>query len=73
MKKAKSKKWIQGAIKHPGALRRTAAKMGLVKKHQKLSNKDLQKLESKAKKSGNTTLARRVNLAKTLKKMRKRK
>jgi hypothetical protein len=36
---------------------------------QKLSNKDLSIMAKKAKKTGNTLLAKRVNLAKTFKKM----
>jgi hypothetical protein len=45
--------------------------MGLIKGDELLSSKDLAELKSKAKKSGNTLLMRRVNLAKTFKKMKK--
>jgi hypothetical protein len=69
--KGDSKNWIQGAIKKPGALRDTAKRMGLIKGDELLSSKDLDELKSKAKKSGNTLLMRRVNLAKTFKKMKK--
>jgi len=65
------KKWIQKAIKRPGALRRVARRLGLIKGDEKLSNEDLQKLKEHAKRTGNTRLLRQVNLAKTLKKLRK--
>lgn len=66
------KKWIQKAIKNPGALRRTARRLGLLKgKNDKLTQEDLRKLEAHAKRTGNTTLLRRVRLARTLKKLRK--
>lgn len=68
----KNSRWIQPAIKHPGALRRTAKRMGLVKGNEPLSASDLQALQNKAKKTGNTTLLRRVNLAKTLRRLRRR-
>jgi len=66
----KKKDWIQGAVKKPGALRSIARRMKLIKNSkQKLSNKDLSIMAKKAKKTGNTLLAKRVNLAKTFKKM----
>ena len=65
------KNWIQGAVKKPGALRATAKRMKLIKGKEKLSSKDLNIMAKKAKKPGNTKLSRRVNLAKTFKKMRK--
>lgn len=68
----KNNRWIQTAIKHPGALRRSAKRMGLVKGNEPLSTSDLQALQNKAKKTGNTTLLRRVNLAKTLRRLRGR-
>jgi len=67
---SKKKDWIQGAVKKPGALRATALRMKLIKgSKQKLSNKDLAVMLKKAKKTGNTLLTKRVNLAKTFKKM----
>ena len=66
-----NKKWIQGAIKHKGSLRASAKRMGLLKGDEKLSQSDLSKMASKAEKSGNTKLGKRVNLARTLKKMHK--
>ena len=67
---SKKKDWIQGAVKKPGALRTTAKRMKLIKgSKEKLSNKDLAVMLKKAKKTGNTLLAKRVNLAKTFKKM----
>jgi hypothetical protein len=69
--KGDSKNWIQDAVKKPGALRETAKRMGLIKGDELLSSKDLDELKSKAKKSNNALLMRRVNLAKTFKKMKK--
>jgi len=66
----KKKDWIQGAVKKPGALRSIARRMKLIKNSKdKLSNKDLSIMAKKAKKTGNTLLAKRVNLAMTFKKM----
>jgi hypothetical protein len=56
-------KWIQDAIKHRGALRKTATKKGLIKGDEKLSMTDLNKLE----KEGGKT-AKQAALAKTLRK-----
>tara|TARA_Y100001951_G_C11108051_1_gene165855 strand:- start:347 stop:565 length:219 start_codon:yes stop_codon:yes gene_type:complete len=71
MAKKKKKNWIPKNLKK-GALRATAKRMKLIKgSKQKLSNKDLSIMAKKAKKTGNTLLARRVSLAKTFKKMRK--
>ena len=67
------KDWIKGAVKKPGALRAIAEKRKLIKGKEKLSSSDLSKLGSKAKKSGNSLLAKRVSLAKTFAKMRKKK
>jgi hypothetical protein len=69
-KDASNDRWIQGAIRNPGALRRTAKRMGLIKGGEKLSETDLNKLASRARKTGDTTLMRRVNLARTLRKMK---
>jgi len=64
-KKKKSKKnWIQGAVKRPGALRK---KLG-VAKGKKISASQL----NKAAKSKNPTTRRQANLAKTFKKMNRR-
>lgn len=54
-------KWIQGAIKHPGALHRSLG----VPAGEKIPAKKL----AKAAASDNPTLARRARLAQTLKKM----
>ena len=64
--------WIQGAVKKPGALRAVAKREKLIKGDEKLSSSDLSKLGSQAKKSGNSLLAKRVSLAKTFAKMRKK-
>jgi len=58
-----AKKWIQKAIKKPGALRKTLG----VKKGQDIPTS---KLKAAAKKGGVT--GRRARLAETLKKMRKK-
>jgi hypothetical protein len=44
-----AEKWIQRAIKKPGALRATAKRMGLIKGDEPLSQSDLQKLAAHAK------------------------
>ena len=69
-KDAGNDRWIQRAIRNPGALRRTAKRMGLIKGDEKLSETDLNKLASRARKTGDTTLMRRVNLARTLRKLK---
>lgn len=69
---AKDKKWIQKAVKHPGSLRAKAKKAGLVKKGEKLSQADLNKMYKTAKRKGNTRTERQVNLARTLKGLRKK-
>ena len=60
---ATKKKWIQGAIKHPGALHRELG----VAEGKKIPAK---KLAAAAKKGG--TVGRRARLAQTLKKMHKK-
>lgn len=59
----KDKNWIAGAIKHPGALHKSLD----VPKGEKIPAKKLEK----ATKSDNPLLAKRANLAKTLKGLRK--
>ena len=56
-------KWITGAVKHPGALRKSLH----VKKGEKISEAKLEKAEH----SKNPTLRKRAALAETFKKMRK--
>ena len=60
---ANKEKWIQSAIKHPGALRKELK----VKKGEKIPLKKL----NKAAKSSNPNLAKRANMAKTLRGLRK--
>lgn len=60
---AEKKKWIQSAIKHPGALRKELK----VKKGEKIPEKKLEK----ASHSSDARLAKRANLAKTLRGIRK--
>jgi hypothetical protein len=66
-----AEKWIKKAIKKPGALRATAKRMKLLKEGETLSASDLVKMKKKAEQTGNKKLMARVNLAKTLKKMKK--
>ena len=65
------RRWIQKAIKNPGALRATAKRMGLIRGDEPLSETDLRKLESHARATDNLTLLRRVRLARTLRKLRR--
>ena len=60
----KKKKWIKGAIKHPGALHKVLG----VKKGEKIPESKLEKAEN----SKNPTTAKRAHLAETLKKMHKK-
>ena len=60
-----AKKWIQKAIKHKGALRKSLG----VKKGEKIPESKLKKAEH----SKNPTMAKRARLAETLKKMRTKK
>jgi len=64
-KGGKTKNWIQGAIKHKGALRTKAKKEGLIHGDEKLSMADLKKLEKEGGKTG-----KRAHLAETLKRIR---
>jgi hypothetical protein len=57
------KKWIQGAIKHPGALHKSLH----VKEGEKIPESKLKKAEH----SKNPTTRKRAALAETLKKMHK--
>ena len=59
-----AKKWIQKAIKHPGALRAALH----VKKGKKIPEGKLKKAEH----SKNPTMRKRAHLAETLKKMHKK-
>jgi hypothetical protein len=59
-----AEKWIQGAIKHPGALRKSLH----VKEGEKIPEGKLKKAEH----SKNPKTAKRARLAETLKKMHKK-
>lgn len=61
-----TKKWVQGAIKHPGALKAKAKKAGAVTPQGTIKKSWL---NEKAK--GSSTTAKQARLAKTLGKMRK--
>lgn len=62
------KRFIQRAIKRPGALRAKAKAAGLIKGDETLSEADLSKLAAK----GSTRTKRQVNLARTLRKLRRK-
>jgi hypothetical protein len=53
--------WMKGAVKHPGALRATAKRIGLIKGDEKLTLADVGKL----KRSSDATTRRRATLAET--------
>lgn len=61
---AEKKKWIQGAIKHPGKLHRDLG----IPEGKKIPAKKLAKAEH----SKNPAIRKEANLAKTLKKMHKK-
>jgi hypothetical protein len=61
---AEKKKWIQGAIKHPGALHKSLH----IKEGKKIPESKLKKAEH----SKNPLTAKRAHLAETLKKMHKK-
>jgi len=63
-----AKKWIQGAIKHPGALRETAKREGAITKGGTISKSWL---AEKAQQGG--TVGKRARLAETLSKLSKKK
>lgn len=66
---ARAKKWIAGAIKKPGSLRRT---LGVSKKTGKIPVSKLRAAAKKRTKAGKMTkTARRAQLALTLRKMKK--
>ena len=61
-------KWMQGAVKHKGALRATAKRAGiLTKTHKKLTLADIEKLE----KSSNPMTRKRATLAETFARSRR--
>lgn len=60
---AEAKHWIAGAIKHPGALKATAKRMGLLKGDGKITQTILGKISAK---SDDPTTKKRVALARTL-------
>jgi len=64
-------RWIEKAIKRPGALRKKARSAGLIKGNEKLSDTDVSTLSSMGKKDKDTLLMRQAVLARTLKKMKK--
>jgi len=63
-----AKKWIQSAIKHPGALRETAKREGAITKEGTISKSWL---AEKAQQGG--TVGKRARLAETLSKLSKKK
>ncbi|MEM4056841.1 MAG: hypothetical protein QW578_07380 [Thermoplasmatales archaeon] len=65
----RDKKWIQKSIKHKGSLRNWARKHRLMTKRDTI---DLQRAEKYAKRHGETRRLRQINLARTLRKVRKK-
>ena len=63
---AEDKKWIQGAIEHPGAFKKKAEERGMS------TSEFAEQVTSNPEKHDKTTV-RQANLAKTLKKLRKHK
>jgi hypothetical protein len=61
-----AKHWMQGAVKHSGALRATAKRQGLIKGSQTLSHRVLEKLKGEGGKT-----AKRATLAETFARSRK--
>lgn len=61
-------KWIKKAIKRPGALHRALG----VPEGEKIPAKKMAEARKRAKKNPGSKLAKMVNLARTLKKMRKK-
>lgn len=64
---ADQKDFIKGAISHPGALRVTAKRLGLITGGEALSAQDIQTLA----RSKDKTTAKRARFAETLGKLRK--
>ena len=67
-----AEKFIQKAIKHPGALRATAKRLGLIHGDEPITGAVLDKLEDYAESKNNPTLKRRVAFARQLARLRKR-
>jgi len=65
-RRMKAAKWISPAIKRPGALRRTARRLGFIRSGQRLNARILDAMERYARKRRLRTMLRRVLLAKTL-------
>lgn len=63
-----ARRWIQKAIRRPGALHRALG----VPKGQKIPEAKLQAAASRAKREHNSRLLRQVRLAQTLKRLRKK-
>jgi hypothetical protein len=62
-----AKNWIAGATKNKGALHKALG----VKQGEKIPAKKMAEAEKKAKKTDNTKLEKQLNLAKTLKRIKK--
>lgn len=62
----KGRKWIKGAIKRPGALRKKFARWYGLKPRQKIPASMYAKGYKRAKRRGDTRTMRQINLARTL-------
>jgi len=72
-KKSKDPKWEQGAVKHPGSLRKWAEKDFGLEKGEKFSISLLDRMHVSAEKSGNAHRIKQINLAKTFVRQGKKK
>lgn len=70
---ATKKKWIQGAIKHPGALTKKAKAAGKLNKKGDIKDSWIDKVASNKKDKYSAKTEKQAELAKTLKKMRRKK
>lgn len=71
IKNEAGEKWMQGAVKRPGALRAKAKSMGLISGDETLSASDLNTLDQEADDTDNSRLKKQVTLARTFKKAQK--
>lgn len=64
-------KFIQGAVKHPGSLRRFAKKHHTLDKSGNIDLQKTRKVALKEKEPGRSHRLRQINLARTLRKLRR--
>lgn len=71
-RRRKNRRWIAGAIKRPGALHRTMKRWYGWPLKKKFSRAVLAKAYRRAQRTGNTRVLRQINLARTLRRLPKR-